>query len=179
MPLEDLRWMRLLCIFLLCSSALMAQVDLLSVRFAQPRLTGQAYPWWSAELSLRPRGSTAPEDVVVRFYVRFKEPQTSYVYKGTVRLYALDRPAKVRFYLPPDAVRARRLNQSPEAYYVELSSSEGNEPFAITHAGPVGLSVADRNSLKAAASGELLAHYQTPFYSMPDSWRDLPSYVIP
>lgn len=159
-------------------------VEVVSVRFTQRRLAGQSDPWLEAAIDLRAVRSGVC-DVKVDFLMRFKNNLQTSGYSGvrtitcagSAKLYALNRNALVRFYLPPDFLRVHNLSQSPEAWQVSLASSYGIEPLPL-----VSSSLASWNSPvpMSGANGTvpLLPHYDTPFYSISETQRDLPSYVI-
>lgn len=175
------RWGLSAVLLLVCASVSLAAtaVSVVSVRFEQRRLPGQSYPWLEAAISLRPSGLTSPENIQIKLWTLYQSPTGKFVYEGHARLFSLSDPATVRFYLPPDVLRARRLGQTPSGYYVELSSSAGSETFENSHASPSLLLGSARAELKAQPTLPMLVHYQTPFYSLSDTFRDLPSYVVP
>jgi hypothetical protein len=149
-----------------------------SVRFTERRLPGQSDPWLEAQIDLRGTSSSPNipiEDVSVNLWVLFKESTGKFCYLGKAKLYTLVSNASVRFYLPPDVVRAHRLSQSPNAYLVEVSSSQGGTAYNS----PLLASSSAKAELKAFSTQPLLPHYATPFYSISDTFRDLPSYVVP
>ena len=154
------------------------------MRFTQKRYSGLNYEWFEAQLTLRGVSGKLAEDVNVALGVRFSTPKGKFVYYGESRLYALERTAVVRFYLPGDVVRAYGLPITPEAYLVELSSSSGKEPFERVMSSVSLKTDKEREEFKTSAkknlpSRRLLSHYQTPFYSLSETWKDLPAYVIP
>ena len=171
----------ILALFALASSAqaVPTAVSVTSVRFEQRRLPGQSYPWLEAAVNVRPSGMTAPENIQIKLWILYQSPSGKFVYEGRAQLYSLNDPAIVRFYLPPDVLRARRLAQTPTGYYLELSSSAGAEAFDNSHASPSLFSGTARAELKGVPTQALLPHYNTPFYSLPETFRDLPSYVVP
>ena len=160
-------------------------VDVVSVRFSEKRLPGQSQPWLEAAISLRAVRSNV-EDVDIQMWLRFRQNINSGSVKGTryqtffgkTSLYALDKNVVVRFYIPPDMVRVRRLSQTPEAYRVVVSSSYGREVWATVSPNLINKEDTISMDIKSPAPA-LLPHYSTPFYSISDTFRDLPSYVIP
>lgn len=176
-----IRWgiSALLCLLLTSVLSAATAVSVISVRFEQRRLPGQSYPWLETAVKLNPTGATVPQNIQLKLWLSFNNPTGKYTYAGQVKLTSLNDPATVRFYLPPDVLRTARLPQSPTGYYLELSSSQGAESFERSHAS-ASLSVGNaRQELKTLPAQPLLPHYLTPFYSQSDTFRDLPSYVIP
>jgi hypothetical protein len=168
----------LLCFFATTLRAAPLAVDVVSVRFNERRIAGQSYPWLEADISLRPTGKIYPEHISINLWLLYKEPTGKFVYKGTARLYAMQEDAQVRFYLPSDIIRIRRLPQTPSAYYLEISSSAGREPFEHSHTSPLLTTEAARNELKMSPAEPLLPHYFTPFYCDSETQRDMPAYEI-
>lgn len=167
-------------------SAAPIAVDVVSVRFSDRRLAGQSTPWLEAAINLRAVKKDV-EDVNVSLWLKFgnetrgrnSRNTSSITYTGRVKLYALDKTAIVRFYLPPDVVRMRRLGQTPEAWMVSVSSSYGAETLPRTSPNLTKEVTAEAINTAAGGAMELLPHYSTPFYSLSETQRDLPSYVVP
>lgn len=168
----------LCCVWVSALSAATA-VNVVSVRFEDRRLPGQSYPWLEASVKLNPTGAVTAQNVQLKLWLSFNNPTGKYAYMGQAKLTSLSDPATVRFYLPPDVLRAERLSRTPTGYYLEVSSSQGAEPFQPSHASPSMQLGNARQEIKALPAQPLLPHYYTPFYSQPDTFRDLPSYVIP
>jgi len=159
----------------LCPAAAPSQVTVVGVRFEERRLPSQNYPWLEAAVNLRPSASDIPDNLSLQLYVGYRTNTRPLVYAGRAKLYALSDPATVRFYLPPDVLRSQRLGQTPDRWLVEVTTPSGT----TQHASPTLITPAERSALKAAPSPPLLPHYATPFYSLPETLRDLPSYLIP
>lgn len=155
-------------------------VSVVSVRFDERRLPGSSYPWTEGAVQLRSvTGNNIPENVQLKMWWVYNQPTGKQVFAGAVKLYSLNDPATVRFYLPPDVIRSKRLSQNPSGYYIEISSSAGAENFESKHASPSLTLAKERAELKNLPTLPLVPHAQTPFYSISETQRELPAYVAP
>ncbi len=160
----------------LASWAGAAGVNIVSVRFNNARLSGQSDPWLETEIFLRAPSGEAVSDVSVSCALSFRSRGQALLWRGDAKISAIENAARVRFYLPPEVMRTYRLTRSPSAYEVKISSSSGEAYFASPS-----LRVASVRQIfeKTAPTGALLPHYKTPFYSLSETFRDLPAYEIP